>query len=397
MAADAIFAQRIIVVTTASGRAVWRKAFRDLATMPRTVSILNVDPLNYSDVQIVSWAAVKDSWRTQFDLCILDEAHAIKNPSARRTQAVYGTFNGDNLDDAAAIIKGCERVWLLTGTPCSHDPGDMFTHLRALAPERIEGLLSFDKFRDRFCIVRQKKISNWTRIPVVVGGRNLEELRERIGDFMLRRTQKDIGIQPPSYDFLPLIAPAKEQREIGSNLDRNKILAAIEAGDTKKLDMELGPLRRITGAIKAEVILDAVREELAGNAEKIVLFFWHTEIGQKLLESLPEFMPVLVNGSTPTKQREEALRIFREDKHCRIFCGQIQACGEAIDLSAAAMLIFVETCFTPSLMSQAAQRIQNVNQTRSTFVKVAYLENSIDQAIQESLFRLWASIKQVVN
>ncbi len=398
MAADLVLARRILIVTTASGRAVWRKAFRDWSSLPRTVRVFSVDPPHETDVVIVSWDAVaKGGFGGRFDLAILDEAHAIKNPAAKRTAAVYGVFDASELVDTGAAIKGCEWVWLLTGTPASHDPGDMFTHLRALVPERIGDLLSFDKFRDRYCVVRQKKISNWTRIPVVVAGRNLEELRERIGDFMLRRTQRDIGIQPPNYDFLPLIAPTKARCELESNTDRNKILAAIEAGDTKNLDMALGPLRRLTGVIKAEAIVDAVREELADNAEKLVLMFWHTEVGQKLFGAMPEFMPVLVDGSTSPKQRSEALRIFREDKYCRVFIGQIQACGEAVDLSAAATLWFVETCFTPALMGQAAQRIQNVNQKRSTFVKIAYIENSIDEAIQSALFRLWASIRQIIN
>ena len=403
MAADMILARRIRVVTTSSGRAVWRRAFRDLSTIPRTVGVVGVHAVESSDVEIMSWAAVKPGERTPADLTILDESHYAKNPETKRARAVYGEFDGSELNDTLALVKSGGWVWSLSGTPAPHDPGDLFCCLRSSAPELLEkrgewpAVLSFEKFRDRYCIVRQKKISNWTRIPVVVGGRNLDELRNRIGGFMLRRTQKDIGIQPPRYDFLPLIVPAKTLREIGADADMARIVAAINAGKTKDLDMELGPLRRLTGSIKADAIIDVVKEELIGNWEKLVLMFYHNEVGEKLMAGLPEFMPVLVDGSTSPKQRDEAQRLFREDKYCRIFLGQIQAAGEAVDLSAAAMLWFVETCFTPALMGQAAQRIQNVNQTRNTYVKVACIEGSIDEAIQAALFRLWVSIKYVIG
>jgi hypothetical protein len=80
-----------------------------------------------------------------------------------------------------------------------------------------------------------------------------------------------------------------------------------------------------------------------------------------------------------------------------VFLAQIDAASEAIDLSAADTLWFVETTFSPKSMQQMGSRISNVNRSRTTFVKVCYVENSIDEAIQASLLRLWSAIKEVLG
>ena len=78
-----------------------------------------------------------------------------------------------------------------------------------------------------------------------------------------------------------------------------------------------------------------------------------------------------------------------------MFLAQIEAAGEAIDLSAAAVLWFAETTFVPRQMRQMSLRITNINQHRQCFVKVCTLANSIDEAVQGRLLMLWSAIRKV--
>ena len=73
------------------------------------------------------------------------------------------------------------------------------------------------------------------------------------------------------------------------------------------------------------------------------------------------------------------------------------AAGEAIDLSAAAVLWFVEPSFMPKDMLQMSLRITNYTQTRQCFVRVCVIENSIDEAAQTILLRKWTSIRKVLT
>jgi SNF2 family DNA or RNA helicase len=414
MASDYCLDKTILVVTTSSGRSVWRRSFQTLGSIKRSVCVLGVDKNEDADVLIVSWAGLLQSKtiarilaRGAFDRIIKDESHKAKNPEAKMTQAAYGKMHngGALMFTAGSLTELSPKVSWLTATPAPHDPGDLFPMLRAGCPELLEAdpakgwpdVTRYDDFRSRYCVIVMKKISAWNRIPVVIKGRNEAELHERIKPFFIRRTQADIGLTPPTYETLPLIVLPSQRRHIDSLVDHKKVMDAIEAGATKELEMDLGPLRRLTGAIKAHAVVEAVKDELNGGLDKIVLMRWHSEVGQIIRDGLAEFGVVSLDGSSTLKERQEAERAFRDDPKVRVFDGQIQAAGEAIDLSAARELWFVETIFSPGLLGQAAQRIAGPNQKRSAFVRVCSIEGSIDEALQASVMRLWQSIREVVH
>jgi len=410
IAADMILAVRILVVTTASGRAVWRKAFEQWPAFPRSVMI----GVGAADVQIVSWAGVTQAeqraalLKQRFDLLILDESHYAKSFEAARTCAVYGDPRsaGDEVAAATALRTRAAVVWCLSATPLPNSPADAYPMMRSLCPERLAArgdmpdVLSHAAFMDRYVITRPKRISRFRSIDVVVGGQNLEELRTRLDGFVNRRTQADVGIRAPIYETLPLLVGKKAlDRAIlaESSLDRRKILNAAATGDTKELEMSLGPLRRLTGAIKVPAIAEAAAEELANGLDKLVIMAWHTEVLDELQDALQRYSPVRLDGSTSVKERERAEHVFRTDRFARVFLGQIQAAAEAIDLSSSSTLWFAEVSFVPAMMGQASKRITNVNQKRQPFVKVCVLAGSVDEPIQAALLRKWATIREVLK
>lgn len=409
LAADLRNFRKIDVVTTASGRAVWRRAFLAWSKVVRSIGVVGEEKgSTIQDIRIMSWAATRNtSRRVDTQLVICDEDHYGKNPDAACSRAVFGraVMDGERLLNEMAIVNDNVWCWHLTGTPLPHDPGDTWMRLRASAPERLmrnaskgwPDVTRYGDFRTRYCIVKMKKISNWNRIPVVIGGRNENELRARMEGFMLRRTQKDIGVQPPRYETFPLIVSAAQRKEAFADVSQRLVLEAAEAGETKELEMLLGPLRRNTGLIKARAVVEAVKEEFACGLDKIVLMYWHESVGRLLEKELESFGAVRLGGSTVSKDREEALRLFRESADCKVFLGQIQAAGEAIDLSAASLLWFVETSHTPKDMAQAALRIVNVQQTRTPIVKVCCLAGTIDEPMQAALLRLWTSINKTLQ
>ena len=409
IAADMVLAKNIDVVTTASGRAVWRRGFATWSKLSRTVGIVGVDKnATDCDVRIFSYngATNFNNLRTN-DLVILDESHNCKNPEAKRTEAILGKAlaGGSRLLNAASFVKPETRAWFLTGTPLPHDPSDIWTTMRSSCPDRLlandthgwPDVTKFEDFRHRYCIVRMKKISHFNKIPVVIGGRNEAELHRRLDGFFLRRTQKDIGIRPSVYELFPLIVSPAVRKQVDGDVSKAAILQAAENNDTKGLEMALGPLRRLTGNIKARCVVDAVKDEFASGLDKIVLMYWHREVGDVLQAGLENFKPLRIDGSTPTADREQFELAFRNNTENRVMLGQIQAAGEAVDFSSANELWFVETSFTPKDQAQAAMRITNVNQTQNTFVRVCCIEGSIDEALQASLLRLWTAINGVIK
>lgn len=401
-ACDDVFARRVLTVTTASGRAVWEKAWRDWSLFDRPVSVIDSRKTAISDRTIVGWAGLpqvaaalsKHDW----DVILLDESHYAKAWGAQRTQAIYGFPESEE-----CLASQGRYVWPLSGTPIANAANDLHPMLFRLAPERLAAdpargwpdVTAYDDFLARYCVTRPKWLSRWTKIDVVVGSRNLDELHARLEGFWLRRTQADVGITEPIYETLPVLINDKDRRALEADMpELVELFDAVETGE--KLDWHLGVLRRRTGGIKAAGVAQLVRDEMAGGLDKIVLMAWHTEVLDTLERELASFGVVRVDGSTPPAKRAAAEEAFRSKAKPRVFLGNIIACGEAIDLSAAADLIFVESSFVPKDMAQAAQRIVNLEQKRQPRVRVAALAGSIDEAIATVLARKVCDIMEIL-
>ena len=410
LALDYAQAGRTLVITTASGRAVWKRAVPAWTAFGRTVQVAtdSVDPK--ADTVIVSWGGITQPklrsalLRCRFDAVIPDEAHYAKNFGAKRTQALYGSLldGGKHLDNHHALAAGQPYIWPLSGTPYPNSPFDIYPHLRALRPDCLRAhdgmpdVTGENDFMHRYCVVKMKKLSAWNRIPVVIGGRNPEELKHRVGDFMLQRTQADVGIAEPVYEIMHLPGAASVKRDLDA-LVSDTLRSRLKAGqDIADMEMELAEIRRVTGAAKAKAIVEAVKDEFDCGLDKVVIAFWHTEVGMLLRDGLSTYGVVGIDGSTPPDRRGQAEQRFLTDPNTRVFLGQIKAAGEAIDLSSAAELIFAEASLVPADMKQMSMRITNYSQTRLPRVRVAALEGSIDEALQDILLRKWSAIREVL-
>jgi SNF2 family DNA or RNA helicase len=412
MALDRVGAKAALVITTSSGRAVWQRAIPAWCRTPRSVAVITKDKTPDCDVAIVSWGSITQPkirsclLRRQWDVIIIDEAHYAKNFSAKRTQALYGVLGKDRLtlDTSTAIVRDQSYIWPLTGTPYPNSPHDIYPHLKAIWPERLIGsslvpdVSQEHDFLHRYCIVRMKKINGWTCIPVIIGGKNLEELKQRTNGLVLRRTQADVGITQPIKELMPVpcaLAVHVQLEQAISETLRSKLKKKQTEEDLAGMELELAELRRLTGFVKAKGVIDAVCEEFECGLDKIVIAYWHRDVGCALREGLSRFGVTGIDGSTTQTARAEAEQLFLHNPTTRVFLGQIKAAGEAIDLSSSAELIFAETSLVPADMKQMALRITNHTQKRLPRVRVATLEGSIDETLQTILLRKWSAINEV--
>lgn len=411
LAADDILASSVLVITTASGRPVWQRAFAQWSGFGRSVSVITSDKSDTAaDVLIAGWPAMTNTkirmklLQRRFDLLLLDEAHYAKNFEAKRTQAVFGVpmRDGETLAQTSSLVGLAARVWALTGTPIPNAPNDLYPMLRALAPQRLAAagdlpdVTKYNDFLHRYCVVKMKKISQFNKIPVVIGGRNLEELAQRMDGFYLRRTQEDVGITQPIFETYPLAVSPRDLREAQGDVDATAVIEAAQSGSTRELDMHLGPLRRITGTIVARAAAEAVAEEFDNGLDQIVLAYWHKDVGEILGTALAKYGVLQIDGSTGGLVRGEIEQKFLRGE-ARVMLAQIIAAGEAVDFSSSCELMFVETSMVPKDMAQMAMRITNHTQKRQPRVRVAVLQGSIQETMEEILMRKWTAIREVLN
>jgi len=75
----------------------------------------------------------KELNRIPFKVCVLDEAHRVKDPNALQTRAIWNVFHGSTV----------EYRWALTGTPVANHPGDLWSIMHAIAPETYPAKSAF--------------------------------------------------------------------------------------------------------------------------------------------------------------------------------------------------------------------------------------------------------------
>jgi len=322
------------------------------------------------------------------DVLILDEAHYLKNRGAKRTTVIYGHHAC-----GSGLVAAANRVWLLTGTPAPNNASELWTHFKALWPQlipsRVHIAQNYWEFITTWCFIRRG-----TYGVEIYGNRNPTGLRNLLANVMLRRRAEAVLTDlPPIHITTHLIDP------LDSDSDYQKYLKSPEYEDISDIiekaidedapwpDIEhLATLRRLTGIAKAGAVAELVAEELeAGAYNKIVLFAIHRAALDDLESGLEEYECVRIDGSTTPVARQVAIDTFQKDENCRVFIGQLNACGTAITLTAAHHAALVECSWTPADNWQASKRCHRIGQTRPVFVRIFALANSIDDAVSSIL------------
>lgn len=409
VAADRVRADRLLVV--APSVVAWNWA-RELQTWSpwRRVQVVGtgrttIDPT--ADAVIVTHglllaggvhAQLVDPWRA-WDLCVLDEAHQLRSPSAQRTRVFYGVWNRSA---EGSIVHNCARVWALTGTPAPNDPSELWAPLWGLW--RNDGVAwSHTAFRSRFCKVRP---TQWGL--KVVGTRNEAELAELLRSRMLRRTKAEVlsELPPVRWDTV-MVAPAKvaaELRQLERRLppevvaelrtadDPTAVLGALRASEA------LGAWRRLCGVAKAHAAVELLSDELAtGALPAVVVFAHHREVVDVLCAGLSRFGVLRIDGSTSPKARTAAVEAFQRDDGPRVMVANLLAGGVGITLTRASEVVFVELDWTPGNNAQAADRVHRIGQTRPVRARFLALANSVDELIVDALALKVAMVSRVVK
>ena len=317
--------------------------------------------------------------RTRRVGAILDEAHKIKNPDARVSQALH------------ALSDRFVRRVIMTGTPVANRPYDLWSQIHFLDGGTTLGS-DFSEMKRTLDLVNDlgHNVARHTAFAAA-----LEQLFEKIRHFSVRETKKTVGLKLPDKTIrnLGCVLEAR-QAEIYQQY-RNELAAIVVRQGRPLLDDAEGMLKRLVRLIQVAsnpAMIDDSYQVYPGKFaplmqllyeavdadEKTIVWTSFTANADWLGIHLEDLGASVVHGGLGVADREDALDSFKRDVRCRVLIATPGAAKEGLTLTVANHAIFYDRGFSLDDYLQAQDRIHRISQVRSCYVTNLVAKDTID-------------------
>lgn len=268
---------------------------------------------------------------------VIDEAHYIKNPSAKRTERTK------------RLLKSCDRAVMLTGTPLEN---------------RIE------EFRNLVGYLRPDLIVDATEFAP-------KRFRRQVAPAYLRRNQEDVLTElPERFEVDEWIEMSREDHSAYREAVRiGNFMAARQAAmlqDSKSAKMQR--LREIV-------------QEAEENGRHVLVFSYFLDVLDRIAAALPGRVFGPLTGKTPSQRRQMLIDQFSAANGGAVLVSQIGAGGVGLNIQAASVVVICEPQLKPTTEWQAIARAHRLGQARSVQVHRLLSDEGIDVRLFEMLAR----------
>ena len=276
-------------------------------------------------------------------MLVIDEAHYIKNPEAKRTKYIH------SLEDES------ERILMMTGTPLENKVDEMCELIGFVRPDLVKEIRSN------------------------AGMRHVPEFREILAPVYLRR-QRDMVL-----DELPPLTIEEEWCAM-TREDSAAYRAEVEDGNfmgMRRVSFLQEDMETSSKAIRLRELCGQAMEE----GRKVIVYSFFRDTIAKVIRLLGESVVGSITGSTPVEMRQDLIDRFTEAPGGAVLVSQVQAGGTGLNIQAAGIVIFCEPQIKPSLEWQALSRVYRMGQVQNVLVYHLLCENTVDEAVRAILAR----------
>ena len=277
----------------------------------------------------------------RFSMIVADEAHYVKNPATRRTQALL------------LLRRRAERVLFMTGTPLENRVDEMCFLVSCLRPE-IGGELR-----------EMKYISS------------APQFREKLAPVYLRRTREDV------LQELSELIEKEQWCELGPE-ERRMYLLAVSAENfmaMRQVSWDVGDLKHSSKARR----LFELCQEAEEDGRKVIVFSYFRETIRAVCQLLGKRALEPITGTVSPQRRQQLVDAFTAAEAGKVLVCQVQAGGTGLNIQSASVIIFCEPQIKPSVEKQAISRAYRMGQLRSVLVYRLLCDNTVDERILELL------------
>jgi len=329
--------------------------------------------VNFDGVSILKNEIIRGG----FDLIVIDEASAYKNPR---------TVRWKDMREVCRIVKG---LWMLTGTPAAQSPVDAYGLAKLINPKGVAPF--FGQFRDQVMI----KITDYRWVPRP----EAKAIVRNVLQPAIRFEKKDC-LDLPSVTFMDRDAPmTAQQRKYYKTLAKQMLIEA--AGEdisavnaavkvSKLLQIACGSVYTDTGEVidfDASERLNVVQEVVDECSNKVLIFvpFSHSiEMVRRHLTKNGVSCEV-INGDVNVNKRAEIVQLFQTSTDPKVLIIQPQAASHGLTLTAADTIIWYAPCTSVETYLQANARIDRPGQVNP--MTVVHIKGSPVEARMYSMLR----------
>lgn len=284
----------------------------------------------------------------RLDALIADEAHFVKNPSAKRTRLV------------ADLGQRSEYVWYLTGTPMENRVDEFADLVSSLQPTTVADLAALDSQVD----------------PA--------RFRAAVAPVYLRRNADDVLVE------LPDLVETDEWCE-WAGADREAYAVAVASGNFSAMRRAAFCSVDPTESAKLERLLELVTEARR-NGRKVIVYSYFLSVLATVTQALRQtgVAPRCagpMTGATPATQRQQMVDRLSDDgpEGADVLVAQIGAGGIGLNLQAASVVILCEPQLKPTAERQAIARAHRMGQLDTVNAHRLLTDDAVDERIVEVL------------
>lgn len=376
--------ERILIICPSSLKINWMREIENFCSKD-DVSIINGNYWNPSKFTIVNYDVLKnfhtvaeknkeyEDWElmrkiVEFspDLIILDEAHFIKNHNSKR---------GAILKDLSKNF-GCERFWLLTGTPIANRPMDYYNLLSIIDSPLTTNWVHFAK---TYCEGKRFR-KGGKYIWVTKGASNLDELSSKTKRTILRRKKEEVLDLPPKL-VTPIYLELENvtaYKSVWENYLEKRRLEGKKGNPAKDI-VEMTLLRTFIAMETVPYSIEKAEEALEQDKKVIIFCNFNDEMDTFVRHFGNKC--VCVRGGMTDKQKQLSVDRFQEDDSCKVFVGQIKAAGVGLTLTKAEIVIMNSLDWVPGNHEQAEDRAYRIGQKETVNIYYMLIDNTIDTLV----------------
>ncbi|MFI3236623.1 MAG: DEAD/DEAH box helicase [Lachnospiraceae bacterium] len=277
----------------------------------------------------------------KFTLLVVDEAHYIKNPEAKRTKNVKN------------ISNHAERLMFMTGTALENKVDEMIVLIQMLQPN----------------------IANQVQGMAFMA--SAPQFREKVAPVYYRRKREDVLTE------LPDLIESKEWCTMCTEEEAvyEQAVLGKHYADARRVSWNVDDLKNSS---KANRLLEII-EEVEKEGRKIIVFSFFLDTIRKIKELLGNKCLNPINGSVTPQRRQEIIDDFDKAPAGTVLVAQIQSGGTGLNIQSASVVILCEPQFKPSIENQAISRAYRMGQARNVLVYRLLCENTVDEKISSLL------------